>query len=287
MNLPAHDTGYSATQHLRQALQERIDQQALELPVLPDVANQVLMLAQEETANAARLAGLIHRDQALAGHLLRIANSPAYLPRIRIVSLQQAVARLGLKTIARIALAVVVKGELFRVEGHEQIVRQLWLHAAASGAWAQEIARTLRHNVETAFLSGLLHEIGKPATLHAIAELESASGIKAGNEHCLALMDEFHARVGELLARKWNLPPPVVESIRCYRDYTAADAFRREALMVHCADHFATVLQADDDAVGTEAGNLPALAELNLYPEDVEALLARREQVEQIVEALS
>ena len=39
-------------------------------------------------------------------------------------------------------------------------------------AFAKEIARMRRANVESAFLCGLLHDIGKPVILQALADLQ-------------------------------------------------------------------------------------------------------------------
>ena len=48
------------------------------LPVLPQVAGQVVSLSNDPNAELGELSSLIHQDQALAGHLLRISNSVAY-----------------------------------------------------------------------------------------------------------------------------------------------------------------------------------------------------------------
>ena len=50
-------------------LQERIESDSLDLPLLPQVANQVMTLSQDPDADAAKLSSLIHQDQALAGRL--------------------------------------------------------------------------------------------------------------------------------------------------------------------------------------------------------------------------
>ncbi len=288
MNMPVPEDRSVEVQSVRQSLEQKIAEGRLDLPVLPEVANQVLAVARDERADAARLARLIHQDQALAGHLVHIANSPAYLPRSPIVSLQQAVARLGLQTIARIALAVVVKGQLFDVRGHEQTIDYLWRHAAASAAWAQEIARMLRHNVETAFLCGLLHEIGKPACLHAITELEAEQGIRLEPGVVLGLMEDYQRQVGILLAEAWDLPGPVVESIRHYEDYAPAASFLRDAMIVHCAHRFASYVlapEADRDEAGLRG--METLVELNLYPDDVTALLEQCDKVVAVMEAMT
>ncbi len=274
------------TEALRLAMQALIDEGRLDLPMLPDVANQILASVRDERSDAAHLAQLIHQDQSIAAHLLQVANSPAFMGSRKIVSLQQAIARLGLRTISEITLAMVVKAQLFNVRGHEVILDRLWRHALASATWAREIARTLRYNVESAFLCGLLHEIGKPSALQALVDLDAQQGFGCGKDAIHELMDEFHIQVGNRLACEWTLPDPVCEAIAHYQDYDQARCFARDAMIVHCADAFATAL-IDEERFDEEAlRELPVLSELNLYPDDVSALFGKIEIVEETVEAL-
>ncbi len=204
----------------------------------------------------------------------------------KIVSLQQAIARLGLRTICEITLAMVVKAQLFNVRGHEVLLDRLWRHALASATWAREIARTLRYNVESAFLCGLLHEIGMPSALQALVDLDERQGLGCDKAVIHTLMYDFHIQAGMRLASEWSLPGPVCEAIAHYQDYGQARSFARDAMIVHCADAFATALidgeRLDEDALR----ELPVLSELNLYPDDVSALFGKVDVVEETVEAL-
>jgi HD-like signal output (HDOD) protein len=92
---------------------ERIDSGSLDLPLLSDTAAKVMELCGDASCDARRLAELIQRDQGLAGHVLRVANSAAYAPTERIVSLQQAVSRMGLTAMRDIALAIAIRGKVF------------------------------------------------------------------------------------------------------------------------------------------------------------------------------
>lgn len=86
---------------VRTVLEQKIVNGDLTLPVLSTVVAEVVQLTQSSDSNAAQLSALIHRDQTLAGHVLRLANSPLYLPSIPIVSLQQAISRLGYRVIGK------------------------------------------------------------------------------------------------------------------------------------------------------------------------------------------
>jgi HD-like signal output (HDOD) protein len=284
---PAREAGAAdIAQLVRAALAERLAA-GIELPLLPQVASQVVSLAGSDKADAGQLSALIHRDPALAGHVLRIANSPAYMPKMPIVSLQQAVARLGLNLVTEIALAASVQSGTFRVPGYEAVLKQLWQHALASGAFAKEIARLRRSNVESAFLSGLLHAIGKPALLQLCTDLAKTLSVRLTTTTLFTLLDEHNTRVGVLIAEKWNLPRPVAAAITFYADYRAATAFESDAMIACLADRLATDLLVPDAFDGQTVREHPVFADLNLYPDDVALLLDKKETVRKVVEAMT
>lgn len=101
-------------------LGEGLNSSSLELPVMPRVANKVLALTHDPNAEVSDLSELIHSDQSIASHVLRIANSAAYGGGDQIVSLQQAVARLGMNLLGEIAIAVSVQNDLFKAPGFER-----------------------------------------------------------------------------------------------------------------------------------------------------------------------
>jgi putative nucleotidyltransferase with HDIG domain len=272
---------------LRTAVAHRLATGELSLPMLPRVASQVVALVGSPTTDANRLSELIHRDPALAGQVLRIANSPAYMPRMPIVSLQQAVSRLGLNIVSEIAFAASLQSGVFKVPGYETMLNQLWRHALATGAFAKEIARVRRLNVESAFLCGLLHSVGKPALLQLVNDIAKKNALRVGPITLVAVLDDLHAIVGIRIAEQWGLPKPVAASIEHYADYAQAGGFRQEAMITYLADRLATHA-LEPARFGGDAGfrDTPVIADLNLYPDDVAGLLARRERVLELVAAM-
>ena len=275
----------SAPSPLRAALDQRIEAGELELPLLPHVASQVLAACSDEACDARRLTELIHNDQALAAHVLRVSNSPLYCPREPIVSLQQAVARLGFGNICKIAIAVAVQGRICGAPGHEALVRALWSHAVAAGAYAQEIARLRRRNVEGAFLCGLLHDIGRPVILQSMLDLARQEGVEAGEPELLEAMDALHAAVGVHLIETWGFPDWMQAAARHHHDPEAAGEHVELARTTGFADllsHWA--LDEELDAGGAPHGH-PLLAALELYADQLTDLLEQRARVLETVEA--
>ncbi|MEW6246274.1 MAG: HDOD domain-containing protein [Nitrospirota bacterium] len=282
-----HPATAQAIQQLEQQLARRIESGAVDLPLLPQVASRVMVLANDPSADAARLSALIHQDQALAAHVLRIANSPAYMPRTPIVSLQHAVAMLGMALLSEIAFTASLKAGAYQVPGYEAEVRQLWRHALGSGAYAKEIARLRRHNVESAYLCGLLHAIGKPVVLRMVAMLSKEYQVPVERDTLMILLEGYHARVGTMIAEKWGLPKQVAEAIAYSACYDQAPTFRQEVMITCLADRLATyVLEADvfDDLTVCDH---PVFGDLNLYPNDVDTLLNARDRILAVVEAMT
>ncbi len=272
---------------LRACLVSQLEQGAVDLPLLPVVATQVLQLSGDPDADPSKLSALIQQDQALAGQILRIANSAAYAPRSPIVSLQQAIAWLGMNMLASLAFSVSVQSGVFKVKGYEQEVRALWHQALASGLYGKEIARRNRHNVENAFLCGILHTIGKPLIIHLINQAQCDSSTQLSWDVIDNLIQEFHIEAGTKLAEAWQLPQPVQEAIRFYPDeaYHQAISPTKGAMITCLADHLATSL-VDSASLDEEALRaLPVVQDLNFYPDDMDAMFELKDTIQQSVEA--
>ncbi len=274
------------TDSLEQLLIERIRKGAIDLPLLPQVASRILAMVYDPDAEAAKLAALIHQDQALAAHVIRIANSPAYMTRNPVVSLQHAVSMLGMNLMSELAFSASIKGSAFKVPGWDDEVKGLWQYSLASGAYAKEIARMRRFNVESAYLCGLLHGIGRPVVLQTLVALSKEQGTTLSKELMQQLLDGYYIQVGLLVADEWGLPPPVVESIGFHVDYNYAKTAKQECMTTCLAGRMARHFldpEALDEATLREH---VIFADLNLYPKDVDALLAHRDKVQAVVEAM-
>ena len=274
-------------EQIRTALLTRIEDRHLELPLLPTIVWEVLELTSSDDVDTRKLSALIHRDPALASHILRVANSPAYMPRMPIVSLQQAVSRLGAATLGEIAFAISIQSRVFDVAGYEHEIRDLWHHAVGTGAYAKEIARLRRSNVEGAFLCGLLHDIGKPVLLQTLVDIQRSFGVTVDPAAVSAVMEACHTQVGHLIATEWGLPPHVTESITYHHDYLVAPMCTEAVMITRLADylsyHLATPEVFDEESVRHH----PILSDLNFYPDDVAVLLDERDRVLSVIAGLS
>ena len=245
---------------------------------MPRVCAQLAELTAQHATDAAQLARLIQSDPALAGEIMRVANSPALRPRAPIVSLQQAVSWLGVAEVRNIAMAVMLRGEIFTAPGHEPESEDLWREAWLAALWAKEIARERRKHVESAFLAALMHRTGAALALKILSGFESQQRTVMDAKTFADLVVEFEPRFGRLLMISWRLPDDVQDAASNWRDY-GKSGHSDLAGTVHAAHLLATHTmypQLLDEELVLES---PVFEQLAVFPDDRRSMLAKREQV--------
>lgn len=256
-------------------LEKQLIEKNFDMPMLPDVASRVLALSNDPDSDAAQLAKLIQGDQALSGHVMRIANSAAYTPNASMVSLQQAIARLGMTLITEIALAASLSSKMFKAPLFKDRLVEIWDHALASALWGKEVARISKKNVEASFLCGLLHSIGRPVVLQLLSEQLEAAGQSISLTEARQLEDRFHVAYGAVIVDKWQMPVIVQEAVRFYQDYQQASQHRDQAMVIHAADKLAEDTLACQKQGVCELDSVlddDVFAGLNLYQDEIEKL---------------
>ena len=251
---------------------ERLEKKEFDLPPLPQVANQVLALTSDPEAHAAKLTALIQQDPVLTARVFQTANSAAYASTRRVESLQQAIAWLGLDHVAGTAFAVSIQGKVFNVRGYEGQVKGLWTHAIGTGFYAKAISeRLMDSNPDTAFLSGLLHAIGKPVVIHTVNQYRGNLSTPIPWTSMIKVIKESYIEVGRQLAEAWNFPPPVKEAITLHEDHAfhLGTSPTKEAA-VTCLARILTTHLLNPESIHED---LPVVQFLKLSQDDMNGLL--------------
>ncbi len=270
-------------QLIEQRLAKLVRDKLIDVPMLPDIARKALILSQDPESDAAEMAKLIQSDQTMAAHVMRVANSAAYSGRANMVSLQQAIARLGIGVISEIALSTSLATKLFNTPGFESQIASQWHHALVTGLWAKEIARSIRSNVEVAFLSGLLHEIGYSTVLQSILDIAKLNNISLSESEVLELTARNAHQVSVYIVSEWQLPQIIIETISSYQKYESANV---QAAQVYAARQLADIEMTGQEMTVTSLDEA-VLSQLNLYQEDVESLLSKRPEVTEKLQELA
>jgi HD-like signal output (HDOD) protein len=280
-----HLAGAENLEFIRGLLGALIARGELQLPVLPEVAARVVAVAGSPDTDAFALARLIVGDQSLAAHVMRVATSAINQPRHRIESLQQAISWLGMAVISDIAFTVAVQGKLLNVPGQKARVRSMWKQAVAAALWARVVADAAGFKADVSYLSGLLHEIGKPACVQSIVEVSRRTSTPLADDEFDQLIAEFHVPVGAQLAANWHLPDSVVVVVRDWRNWQAATERREACAIVHLAHQLAELMGANSGLLAAEAlGADPAVTHLGFSRTEILALCGQTEHVRALVD---
>jgi putative nucleotidyltransferase with HDIG domain len=211
---------------LEAILTKRIQSDQLVLPTMPAVALKVSEILKDPDAGMKEVAAALEKDPVLSARALRMATSAAFASGGKKATLQEALARLGTKTIK--SLLVEAAAQKLFVSRNPQIneqLRVLWEHSVAVGTMARDVlALTGAADSEGAYLAGLLHDVGKPVVAIMMLELErqltevyQRNWIDSGE--WLEVIGKVHRPIGVALGERWQLPTPIVACIKESQEY--------------------------------------------------------------------
>jgi putative nucleotidyltransferase with HDIG domain len=205
---------------LARILVERIQKNTLLLPSMPRAARECLELLDDAQSGMTRVAAAIGRDPIIAPQVLRRAKSALLGGRpARVTTIEQAVARLGQRQLRALLIDLSAR-RLFESKNPaiRRTTHELWEHSIAVAVLARALARRRRDlDPDLAYLSGLLHDVGKPVAASLLLEVERS--VAATPEAWLAsgawlgVVNECHREVGVALARSWGLPEELLVAI--------------------------------------------------------------------------
>lgn len=277
-------------QHVSTQLKILIEKNHIDVPILPAVAGKAVRLTQNSESTSSELAKLIQSDQTLAGHVMRVANSAAYSPNASILTLQQAITRLGMKMIAEIALAASINSSLFDTPGFENYIERKLKFSLATALWAKEVARACRHNVEAAFLAGLLHDIGRPVVIQSALSIAQKTQTILTKEELCILEDTYQSPIGIRVIELWKMPSSVQNAVRYFDDYTAPHPSHNQTLSIVAGSLFTRHVMGETEECDTlsrnDLFNHPVFPALNLYPDELEKLIEKIDNIRSAMEAM-
>lgn len=209
---------------------------------LPDVAAEVMALCQQATTDALRVEKSVTRDPFVSARLILISNSAMFAPRMPIVSVRDAIIRLGLSNVNDIVMMVVTSSTMFRIPGFDEHVAKVTSRFPATALAARLLATVLKLPAEAAFTAGLLHDIGELILLDRCVKLGKVQPEMLQEPVFQGvIMDALaahHTKVGSAACTVWKLPASTVEAAAHHHNYKLG-GHHYSANLVAAADAFA------------------------------------------------
>ena len=201
-----------------------------ELPPLSASSQQLLDALSREDLEIADLATLVEQSPPLAARVIDLAGSAYFGRNAPLRSVTDAIVRvLGLKLVKNLLLGIVLSGPLNtgRISGFSS--DQYWASALLAANFARLVTPTVRAEQrpasESAYLCGLLHNIGLLALVH-VAPKEMSEVLAAASNQPARPLTEIetehlglhHCDAGAWLAHRWHLPAEVGIVIEHHHD---------------------------------------------------------------------
>ncbi|HYM41189.1 MAG TPA: HDOD domain-containing protein [Steroidobacteraceae bacterium] len=191
-------------------------------PRRPLLLPKLMQAVNDESVSRRELSVLIAQDPALAGNLLRLANSSFYRVNSQPVeSIDRAVALLGTSGI-RSLMAAALMQPVFRTAGgaFRRFPEVTWEHTQYSSSAAEAYAAILAdEDPFAAQLLALLLGLGTILTFRAAMDEYARSSVAADAATVAALIGQHAARVASRVAHSWELSARILTALEDQSSY--------------------------------------------------------------------
>jgi HD-like signal output (HDOD) protein len=239
------------------------------MPSLSTTVTKVLEVCNTPSTSANDLNRVIALDPVLTGQVLKLINSAYYSLPNQINSLTRAIIMLGINTVKNLALSTAVLGSMGREDSFRSLsMDAFWTHSLCVGVMAKALAgfKGIPGMMqEEFFVAGLLHDLGKIPLNNCFAEeYRQALELAAIEQGPLSKAEEIllgfdHARVGKMIADKWQLNLGLTELLRFHHTPENASPNNRQLIgVVALANTYANLFD-----VGSAGDRYPDMSRLN------------------------
>jgi putative nucleotidyltransferase with HDIG domain len=232
-----------------------------DLPTLPLIVTELIMSFEQADVSVGELAAKVSKDQALTAKTLRLANSSFYGLQCKVRTIEQAIAVLGFDSVRALVTSAGIIGNFGSGAGGFDYTA-FWRHAVGTALCAKSLARLAKCNQEFAFVSGLLHDIGRMVLVTGFPEQYADVIAHRYANDCELLQAERsvlgldHAVVGRALAEHWKFPQLIQRAIAHHHAPMAQDLGDIPSV-VHVADAIVHAL----DLAGQHDELVPVIAQ--------------------------
>jgi len=207
---------------LLEMVEEYAASETLNLPIFPKVVQELHAKMADENSSINDIAAIIAKDQALAGQMLKLANSAFFAGLNRVRTIRESIMRLGVNQVYNCLVTGSQKGYYL---SHDPIIDQhlqvLWKHALATAKGSQWLLRKTGYPelADEGFLSGLFHDIGKLLLLRVLETIRAENqDVEISEPFILEILDSMHVDQGYALMNEWSIPQVYCDVAKHHHD---------------------------------------------------------------------
>jgi HD-like signal output (HDOD) protein len=207
---------------LLEMVEEYAASETLNLPIFPKVVQELHAKMADENSSINDIAAIIAKDQALAGQMLKLANSAFFAGLNRVRTIRESIMRLGVNQVYNCLIACSQKDYYL---SHDPVIGQylqvLWKHALATAKGSQWLLRKTGYPelADEGFLSGLFHDIGKLLLLRVLETIRAEiQDVEISEPFILEILDSMHVEQGYALMNEWSIPQVYCDVAKHHHD---------------------------------------------------------------------
>jgi putative nucleotidyltransferase with HDIG domain len=231
------------TESVSAKIRERV-QRIEAMPAIPAVFLPLLNMLSDPAKEIAldEVVRLISYDNSIAAQCMRVASSPLFGLTHAPTSIKSAVISLGLRRVETILLTCCL-GQAFPAKKWALDPVVFWRHSMGCALVCRKFSEKLHAgDAETAYMAGLLHDIGFMVNCLAFPDEFLQAMTRAMQEEVtldaaeLATMGFTHCETGRALAEKWDLSQDLVEVIAHHHAVEESQHSQPLVALVHLSD---------------------------------------------------
>lgn len=274
----ANTVKYFTTEETHRLKKEELRSRVLEIikiSTIPSMMKKILEVAEDPCSAVADLEKLIEHDPAIAGRVVAVSNAVFYGFSRKINSISQAILVLGFDMVKGLTVSTTVFN--IRQPAFARELAALWGHSFECAMASVMLARkTGLVTKESAFLAGLLHDIGMPIMVQTcgVTYIETFT---AGDGSCEKEEESFgasHAESGAWFADKCKLPPDCVMAIRHHHKPSGCPKDNNRTPVLASITYLANIIAKGKKPEGIDSEFQEALMTLAITGEDFESISA-------------
>jgi len=196
-----------------QRLATEVSQGTIDLPCFPDVVIRISHALADPKATSDKIVTIVGAEPRLAARILQTANSAAFNSSGKpLTDLRSAITRLGQQMVQSTAMSYAMqhmKNEA-SLRSIAQPLTELWNKSIAVASICRLVAARTKVPADEAFLTGLLHGIGK---LYIMARAVSATDGLGNAQSWMELISGWQAPIGKAVLQSWGFAEEMCEAV--------------------------------------------------------------------------
>jgi HD-like signal output (HDOD) protein len=208
----------AALQFLGQLAAE-VSSGTVDLPCFPNIVMRIRNALADPKNTPEQTIKIVGAEPRLAARLLQTANSAAFNPSGKpLTELRTAITRLGHQLVQSAAMAFAVQHlkDEASLRSIAEPLSELWKESISVAAICQVVARHTKVTPDQAFLTGLLHGIGR---LYIMVRAVGKANEFSREEPFLEMISGWQASIGKAVLENWGFAEQMCEAVADQRDH--------------------------------------------------------------------